>query len=226
MKLDVAVLFSGGKDSTKTVEWCLKHHNVKYLLTFFPKNKESYMFHSVTLNASKYVAKAIGIKQKIFPISGEKESEVNEMMDAIEGLKIDALACGGIASNYQKKRFEYVADKLNLKFLAPFWGVNEEEFLREIVNDGYEVIITSVSSLGLGKEWLGRRIDEESIKELLKIKKKFSLNISLEGGEGETLVLDGPIFKKKVRIIDAQDFWDEKTKSGFLVIKKMKLEEK
>ena len=215
--MNVAVLFSGGKDSTRTIEWCLKNHDIKYLLTFYPKNKESYMLHSVNLDITKMAAKALGLRYKKIQVSGEKEKEVEEMERAIKKLKIDGIACGGIASNYQKTRFENIAKNVGIKLFSPFWGVDEEGFLRETVSLGYQVIIISVSSLGLNKNWLGRRIDYKTIDELIKLK-KFGLNIVFEGGEGETLVLDGPIFKKKIEIVRSNIVWDENTKSGFLNI--------
>ncbi|MEM5777349.1 MAG: diphthine--ammonia ligase [Candidatus Aenigmatarchaeota archaeon] len=221
--MKVGVLFSGGKDSTRTVEWCLKNHEVKYLITFNPKNKDSYLFHSPVIDISKLSAKAIGIKQKMFYVSGQKEDEVEEMKTALRKVKIDALACGGIASNYQRQRFEYVTKELGINLLSPFWGTDEEIFLRETVRLGYNVIITSVSSLGLGKEYLGRKIDNSLIDNFLILKKKFGLNIVFEGGEGETLVLDGPIFKKRIEVVDKEVVWDEKTQSGFLNIYKARL---
>ncbi len=221
--MDVAVLFSGGKDSTRTVEWCLQNHNLKYLITFVPKNKESYMLHSVNLKMTKLAAKSIGFPIKQIKISGEKEREVEEMQKAIQKLNVDAIACGGIASNYQKNRLQTIAKNLSIELLAPFWGVNEEKFLKETVRLGYKFILVSVSSMGLGREWLGREIDENAIKELVELKRKYGLNIVFEGGEGETLVLDCPIFRKRIQIEESQIIWDEKTNSGFLNIKRAKL---
>ncbi|MEM2784480.1 MAG: TIGR00289 family protein, partial [Nitrososphaerota archaeon] len=44
---------------------------------------------------------------------------------------------------------------------------------------------------------------------------------SFEGGEAETFVLDGPIFKKKISIIKAEKIW--KGYYGHYIIKKAKL---
>ena len=39
------------------------------------------------------------------------------------------------------------------------------------------------------------------IAELQEIHKKNKINVGFEGGEAETLTLDGPIFNKKIKII-------------------------
>ncbi|MEM0473277.1 MAG: TIGR00289 family protein [Candidatus Aenigmatarchaeota archaeon] len=225
--MKVAVLFSGGKDSTRTVHWCLENgYDVKYLVNFVPKNKDSYMFHSVNLEMTKLAAKAIGIKIKQFDVSGEKEVEVEEMGKTIEKLNVDAIACGGIKSDYQKQRIEKSCANCGKKMIAPFWHYNEENFMRELVDLKFKVIITSVSSLGLTKNWLGREIDHNTIDELIKLNKKYGLSIVFEGGEGETLAIDGPIFKKRIEILESRKIWDDKTYSGIFEVLKARLAHK
>ena len=44
--MNVAVLFSGGKDSAYAVYLAKKKGlNVKYIVSIFPQNKDSWMFH-------------------------------------------------------------------------------------------------------------------------------------------------------------------------------------
>ena len=96
--------------------------------------------------------------------------------------------------------------------------------MREIVSLGFEVIISGVAAYGLDEKWLGRRIDDACIDELLKINEKVGLNLAFEGGEAETLVLDGPIFKKRVKIIKDKRQWH--VDSGLYIIEDAILEEK
>ncbi|MBU5690005.1 MAG: TIGR00289 family protein [Candidatus Aenigmatarchaeota archaeon] len=225
--MKVAVMFSGGKDSTRTAHWCIeKGYDVKCLLTFVPSNKESYMFHSVNLNITKLLAKSMSLPIKQFKVSGIKEIEVEEMKKIIEKIDVDAIACGGIKSDYQKQRIKNACDLCNKQFIAPFWHYDEEKFLRELVDLKFDVIIVSVSSFGLTKQWLGRKLNHETIDELIKLNKKYGLSIVFEGGEGETLVLDAPMFKKRIKILETRQHWDEKTSSGHLEIIKAKLENK
>jgi len=45
-----------------------------------------------------------------------------------------------------------------------------------------------------------------------------------EGGEYETLVLDAPFFKKRIRILSARTIWNGE--SGYLLVEKAELEDK
>jgi uncharacterized protein (TIGR00290 family) len=68
----------------------------------------------------------------------------------------------------------------------------------EIIESGFEVTIVSIKDGLLGKEWLGRRIDERFITDLRDLNE--SIDPCGENGEFHTLVTDGPIFKKKIII--------------------------
>ncbi|MGQ9788266.1 MAG: diphthine--ammonia ligase [Candidatus Hadarchaeaceae archaeon] len=225
--MKVAVLFTGGKDSTYATYLALKRGlEVMYLLTMAPKNPYSWMFHSVNINATKHQAEAIGIKQIIKQTSGEKENELRDLKEAIEELKkeIDGIVSGGISSSYQKNRIDLITKELGLAALSPLWGLDPVELLRDMTKVGFEIIITGVAAQGFDQSWLGRRIDEVAIEELEKLCKKYGINPSGEGGEYESFVLDAPIFKKKIEVVDAEKIWDET--NGYLLIKKAKIVEK
>ena len=76
-----------------------------------------------------------------------------------------------------------------------------------VIDPGFQVIISCVFAEGLDESWLGRLIDEEALAELEKISEKTYLHLAFEGGEAETLVIDGPIFKKRIEIFDADIDW-------------------
>ena len=82
---------------------------------------------------------------------------------------------------------------------APLWHVDPKEYMEEIIDLGFEVIIISVSAEGLDESWLGRKIDHELLDELIILNNKYGMHMAFEGGEAETLVLDCPIFKKQYK---------------------------
>ena len=60
------------------------------------------------------------------------------------------------------------------------------------------MIVVSVKDGLLGKEWLGRRIDEKFINDLSNLDE--SIDACGENGEFHTLVTDCPIFEKRILI--------------------------
>ena len=85
-------------------------------------------------------------------------------------------------------------------------------------------MITSVAAEGLDESWLGRIIDENLLDELKELHIKHGLHMAFEGGEAETLVLNGPIFKKKLNILKYRKVWNKD--NGYIVIEDAVLESK
>ncbi len=227
MPKQVAILFSGGKDSTRTVHWCLESgYDVKYLVTLIPQKEDSWMYHFPNIRLTKILAEAIGIPLITRGSSGIKEKEVEDLKKALENLDVDAVACGGIASNYQRKRIERVCNELNLECLVPFWHIDPKKFLKDTIDLGFDVRIIGVYSDGFDKSWLGKKLDYDILEKLLELNKKHGINLVGEGGEYETLVVDGPIFKKRTEIIESEKIWDKKTQSGYLKVEEVRLIEK
>jgi ABC transporter with metal-binding/Fe-S-binding domain ATP-binding protein len=222
--MKVAVLFSGGKDSVLALHDSIqKGYEVKYLVSMFSENPESYMFHYPNINMAIMLSLSMGIKLVTKKTEGEKEKELEDLKKVLESLKaeIDGIVVGAIASRYQKERVQKICKSLRLTLIAPLWGKKPETLWKRILDEGFEVMITSVSADGLGKEWLGKVIDKKGLEKLKKIARKYKIHLSGEGGEFETLVLNGPIFRSRLEITDSEVKWDGE--SGRLVIKDAKL---
>jgi ABC transporter with metal-binding/Fe-S-binding domain ATP-binding protein len=224
--MDVVVLLSGGKDSVfslyKTVE---AGHKIKYLITVFPVNKESWMFHYPCIELTKLQAKALGIKHVVVQTKGIKENELEDLKKALEKVKQDVkgIVSGAVKSTYQKARIDALCSELGLKSIHPLWQKNEKDILKEEA-ELMQVMIVGVYSEGLDKNWLGRYIDEKCFNELVDLAEKNKINLSGEGGDYETAVLDCPLFKKKIEIKKWHTVWEGN--SGYLVVDKAELVEK
>lgn len=209
--MDVAVLFSGGKDSTMAVYAALEaKEDVKYLLSIKSKNDESYMFHVPNIHITDLLSQALEIPLMSVETEGIKEEELNDLKAAFIDLKssgIEAIYTGALYSTYQKSRIERLGSEVGLKVISPFWHVDELEYMRKIVSLGFKIIISSVAAWGLDESWLGRVIDDECIDELVELNEKYGVDIAFEGGEAETLAVDGPIFKRKIRILKYKKEW-------------------
>ncbi len=224
--MNVAVLFSGGKDSTMALYSALENNDsVEYLLSMKSFNDESYMFHVPNIHLTEMLAEALEIPIIMASTNGFKEKELEDLKREFQKLKnlgIEGIYTGALYSNYQKSRIEKLGNQTGLKIISPYWHVNELDYMKKIVKLGFEVIISGVFAEGFDKSWLGRKIDEQTIKQLVELNKKYYINIAFEGGEAETLVVDGPIFKKRINIIEAQKKWNND--NGTYLIKHAELE--
>jgi ABC transporter with metal-binding/Fe-S-binding domain ATP-binding protein len=226
MLMEVTVLFSGGKDSTYALYKAMREHDVKCLLTMIPERSDSWMFHYPLVYLTRLQAEAIVLKHVEKKTCGEKEKELEDLKNALKEVGVEGVVSGAIASEYQKKRIDRICAELGLKGIAPLWQRDSEELLREEIRNGFEIIISGVYAEGFDKSWIGRKIDEECVDDLVKLNKRFGINISGEGGEFESFVIDGPIFKKRVQIVKSSTVWDSKTGSGYIVADYAKLVDK
>jgi ABC transporter with metal-binding/Fe-S-binding domain ATP-binding protein len=221
--MKVASLFSGGKDSIFAIyiaqQWGWEVTN---LITLQPRNTSSWMFHSINIHLTEKIAKAINMPLIKKITKGEKEEELNDLKHILKKLPIEGVISGAIASEYQRTRIEKICNELNLKSFTPLWHKNQELIVRNQINAGFKIALVGIYAEGFDKSWLGKIMNEELILKLKQLRKKYLINIAGEGGEYETLVLDGPIFKKKLVIDKIIKEW--KRDSGGLIVKKAHLE--
>src|SRR3989338_3100101 len=227
--MKVAVLYSGGKDSTYAMHRAIEQgRQVVCLVSLKSKNPSSYMFHVPNIDMVKLQAKALDIPLIFRNTEGIKEKELkdlrNALLEAKKKYNIEGVVSGAVASEYQRYRVETVCADLGLKSIAPLWHLDPRRYMTDFINDGFKALIVSVAADGFRKDWLGKPINLETLEELQKLHDKFGIHIGGEGGEIETFVTDGPIFKKKIEIEDAEKVWNHD--AGVYVIKKFKLAKK
>ncbi len=214
----VAALFSGGKDSTFAVWKASEEHELVTLVAFEPGNPDSYMFHHPNIGLTALQADAMGIPLILVPTPGNKEEEVRDMEEALRDLPVEGVVAGALASEYQRSRVEKVCRNLGLKTLTPAWHMDPTEYWGELLVNGFRVLVTKVACEGLGKEWLGREVGREALEELKRLSEKHRFHLAFEGGEAETLVLDCPLFKKKLSVESAEVKWEGD--SGTFLVRK------
>ncbi len=199
--MKLAALYSGGKDSNFAIFLAKKQHEIACLITIKSKNIDSYMFHTPNIHLTELQAKALNLPLIEETTKGEKEIELKDLERAIKKAKekynIQGVLTGALFSNYQRERIEKIAKKLNLKTISPLWHMDQEKEMRELIKNNFTIILTSIAAQGLDESWLNKRITDKDIDKLTKIE---GINIAGEGGEFETLVLDCPLFNKKLEI--------------------------
>ncbi|MEM2341216.1 MAG: diphthine--ammonia ligase [Candidatus Bathyarchaeia archaeon] len=224
----LGALFSGGKDSCLAIHKAQAFHRVVCLISLVPKSEESLLFHFPNVWVTKFQAEAMNLPiiQVETEIGEDRElaSLIKALKLAIKRFKIEGVITGAIRSTYQASRFQKICDRLGLWCFNPLWLKSQEELLREVIDSGFDTIISGVFAYPLDRSFLGRRLDANLLRELLDLWRKYGISIAGEGGEIETTVLDAPIFKKRIEVTDYEIYY--KGDSGIFKIKYLRLVDK
>jgi len=213
-------LISGGKDSLYAMYLAMQQgFEINRILTVIPEDKYSYMYHTPNLSITEMQAQAMGLK--CIKIMGEKDDELLSLKKFLEDAYEDFVIVGAVASEYQFYRILFVCEEIGKKVYLPLWRKDPLKLLKNLVLEEFEVIIVSVAAEGLGKEFLGRKIDEETVKILEEKMERYGVNPIGEGGEFETCVLNAPIFRRKIKVKRAKIDW--RGSHGYYIIENAEL---
>jgi diphthine-ammonia ligase len=221
----LGVLFSGGKDSTLALHLAAEKEEVVCLITLVSKNPESYMFHTPNIDVTVFQAEALGLPLVSVATEGRKEEELADLQRAIAEAKskfnIDGVVTGAVESVYQASRIQRICNRLDVWCFNPLWKHDQKALLETLVAKNYKVVISGVFAYPLDEKWLGKQIDTELIGRLVALQKQYGISPSGEGGEIETTVLDAPMFKRAIEIVDYAV--EAKGNSGVFLIKHVRL---
>jgi len=134
--------------------------------------------------------------------------EIGPLKDAISKTAAPGILTGAIASDYQWSRINKVCEALGKRSFSPLWRKDQLRVLREEIGAGFDIRIVAVQAEGLGREWLGARLDAASLPKLEAVARKHRLNVAGEGGEYETIVLGGPGFSRALEIESSAENWE------------------
>lgn len=224
-KKNIGALFSGGKDSNLSMFLLKDKYNISCLLSIIPTSNDSYMYQKPDLKILKSQADCLNLPLLTQKSKSVKEDELNDLEEliktAIKKYNITGIVCGALFSNYQKERVLKICNKLKIELHSPLWQMDQEKEIELLLNNKFKFIVCKIAALGLDQKYLGKVISKEDLTDFKKLNKKYGFNIAGEGGEYETIVIDSPMFNKKIEILDYKIIM-ENDFTGFIEIKKIK----
>lgn len=226
--MKVAILYSGGKDSTYAIDAAIQRKwDIRYLLSVKPTRKDCYLFHYATVEHTKELAGILGIPHFLLRCNianAEKEAELIKKVIEEKQKKdpVNALVLGGTGlQETQLRSIQNALRPLGIEVFASHAGEEHDLVMEEMLEKGYKIIITQIASDGM-KNWLGRELTKENFPDFKKDSVKFGFHIGGEGGYYDTFVFDGPIFSKKFQVEEADRILDDNY-SGHVVIRKFRI---
>lgn len=153
-------------------------------------------------------------------VAKESDDETESLIPLLEKVTAahptaNAICTGAILSTYQRTRIEYIARRLNLIPLSYLWQYpslpppSPGSLLEDLAGAGFEVRLVKVASGGLDDELLWGNLMEATVRgRVQKAVDRFGGSLLGEGGEYETLVVDGPwpFWKGRIEVCP-EDMW-------------------
>ncbi len=202
--LAVISSWSGGKDSCLACYRALKQgYSVKYLLNFISKEYKRCCFHGIEAELLALQTRLIGIplvQKEVSPDMKEYEKEFKQAVGGLKAKGIEAMVFGDVYLEEHKSWVERVSKDLEIQPIQPLWGIAPDEIVEDFIQLGFKAIVVSCKAKNLGREFIGRLVDRDFLKEL----KKRQICPCGENGEFHTFVIDGPIFRKRIEIIKSR----------------------
>lgn len=202
--MKVAVAWSGGKDSCYA---CYKAINAGYdvttLLVTMSDLKTS-NFHMIGSELLDAQSEAMGIPIiKCTTTPGNYEQEFKKGLEEIKNAGIEGLVTGDVfdVAQHESGWLERVCGEVGLKPIKPLWHLNTKKILEEFIDVGFRAIVVRVNTELLGLEWLGREVNHDFLKQMLKLG---TVDPCGEHGEFHTFVTSGPLFENNIEIVEAE----------------------
>lgn len=227
--MKVAILYSGGKDSTLAIELAMqKGWEISYLLSVKPNRTDCFLYHYATVEHTKEIAKILNLKHilvKCKVADPKKEAEI--VKDVVEKNPVDAVILGGTGLQVtQIKSIQEALLPLGVEAFPSHAEHDHDTLLKEMVEKGYKIMITQIASDGLNETWLGRTLDEDSLRDLFQRSQIFGFPAGMDGGYADTFIIYAPFFgDKEIKVLKAKRIM-ESSNTGHLEIKKLEVLDK
>ncbi len=198
--------WSGGKDC------CLALHratagglDVRYLANMVTGDGERSRSHGISAAVIRKQSEALGIPIVQQRTAGDDyEARFIEILKAFRQEGIESGVFGDIDFNPHREWIEKVCSKAGMTFHLPLWEEDHTKLMEEFIDAGFEAVVIAVKAELFGEETLGQKIDRNFLKQLDELSKTVDITPCGEAGEYHTLVIDGPLFKKRLEITESR----------------------
>jgi diphthine-ammonia ligase len=222
--MKIVASWSGGKDSCFACYKAIQEgHDVSQLLIMMsdPSKSNFHMIPSDTLDAQSQVIGIPIVKWTTTPNTYEQDFKKALLQMKAKG--VEGIVTGDVydVALHEAGWLDRVCKEVGLTPVKPLWHRDTQQILSEFIREGFKATVVRVKTDVLGMEWLGREINKDFFDDLLKLG---TVDPCGERGEFHTFVTDGPLFKKRIEILES-----EKVKlngNGRLVIKRFEVKPK
>jgi uncharacterized protein (TIGR00290 family) len=192
--------WSGGKDSALALYKILQNddYHIGCLLTSVNKEYQRISMHGIRKELLIQQAQSIDLPLEIIEIPESTNMDTYDqlMLKKLSRLKKSDYEYSIFGDIFLEDLRAYREQKLaeaKLKAIFPLWKTDTKEVIQEFIDLGFKTMVVAADANLLGKEFVGRIIDLQFLKDLPK-----NVDPCGENGEFHTFVFDGPIFHKPI----------------------------
>ncbi len=202
----IFVSWSGGKDG------CLACHralsggmDVACLANMVSADGRRSRSHGIAAGVIKAQAAALGI-----PIVQRRtaddtyEAEFHKMLLTFKEEGIEGGVFGDIDFEPHREWVTRVCREAGMTAYLPLWEEDQTGLMEEFIGAGFVSVVVAARAELFGAEVLGRKVDGDFITYLKELGKTKNITPCGEAGEYHTLVVDGPIFPKRLEITESK----------------------
>lgn len=200
--MKVVASWSGGKESCLA---CYKAISdgfvVSYLLNMTSEDTRRSRSHGLDPALIAAQSQAIGIPTIQRRTTWDTyEQEFKRAIYELKLVGVGGAVFGDIYVQEHKDWVDQICEELGIKPIMPLWGRDTKDIFTEFIDGDFKAIVVRLKADLLGEEWLGREIDRDFMDDLLKLSK---VDLCGELGEYHTFVTDGPLFKRRIKILES-----------------------
>ena len=196
--------WSGGKDSCfacyRAIVSGLK---VRYLANMITEDGQRSWSHQQSPELLQVQSQAIGIPLVQRRTTGDNyEAEFKSMLRTLKQEGVSGGVFGDIDFEEHRQWIDRVCQDVNITPHLPLWGESQDRIMRDFIASGFEAVVVVTKADLFGEEWLGRKIDRDFLKQLAKLRETKEITPCGEAGEYHTFVIDGPLFSRRIEILE------------------------
>lgn len=200
------VSWSGGKDACLAA-WIASgcgQHRPSALLTMLAEDSSCTRGHNLPVPVVRAQAESIGTKLLARPTTWDGYEAT--FLGALAELRAEGVTdgvFGDIDLDPHREWVERVCGSAGVVAHEPLWQERRRTLLAHFLDAGFEAIVVAVrDGCGLDADVLGRTLDERLIAEF----EAAGIDACGEEGEYHTLVVDGPLFERRIDVVTGEPY--------------------
>jgi len=196
--MNISCSWSGGKDSCYALMIALtQRHTLRVIVNMMNENGVIYRSHGLPMQVLQQQADALQVPLIAQPTSWNDYQThfINTLQKLKTDFSVDAMVFGDIDLQQHRDWEEMVCAKAELQAMLPIWKRDRVALVQQMLDEGIEAMIVSCNTQ-MGARFLGKTLSANLVSEL----EKLGVDACGENGEYHTVVINCPLFKKRIEL--------------------------